>query len=266
MTASLNTIAQRPVAEAQTAEQQRLEVELLLQEAVLTRSELSAAGFERWSWHPQLDQESCRNLGCLPVQQANDTLVVAVPSHWSAQQRQALKDATPEGPPLALRLTLQGDLQGVLDQSPTVDPAPESPAPPKAETPYPETPKRVSLFEDLKLEERLEEAPDDSLRELDVEASLKASNASPVVSLVDRILVQALERSASDIHLEPQDDGLLIRLRQDGVLEQLDKLPKKLTPAVTSRLKIMADLDIAERRLPQDGRIRRRYQLSLIHI
>jgi type IV pilus assembly protein PilB len=65
---------------------------------------------------------------------------------------------------------------------------------------------------------------------------------------------------ASDIHLEPQDDGLLIRLRQDGVLEQLDKLPKNLTPAVTSRLKIMADLDIAERRLPQDGRIRRRYQ------
>ncbi len=66
-----------------------------------------------------------------------------------------------------------------------------------------------------------------------------------MVRLVDRILVQALERSASDIHLEPQEDGLLIRLRQDGVLEQLDKLPKKLTPAVTSRLKIMADLDIA---------------------
>ena len=267
MTASLNTISQRPVAEAQTAEQQRLEVELLLQEAVLTRSELSAAGFERWSWHPQLDQESCRNLGCLPVQQANNTLVLAVPTHWGAQQRQTLQDAIPEGPPLALRLALQGDLQAVLDQSPTVDPAPESPAPLKAEAPSPETPKRVSLFQDLQLEERLEEAaPDDSLSELDVESSLKASNASPVVSLVDRILVQALERSASDIHLEPQEDGLLIRLRQDGVLEQLDKLPKKLTPAVTSRLKIMADLDIAERRLPQDGRIRRRYQGRLFDL
>lgn len=101
---------------------------------------------------------------------------------------------------------------------------------------------------------------------MDVEASLKASNASPVVSLVDRILVQALERSASDIHLEPQEDGLLIRLRQDGVLEPLEKLPKQLTPAVTSRLKIMADLDIAERRLPQDGRIRRRYQGRLFDL
>ena len=176
MKSSLDAIPQRPVAEAQTPEQQRLEVELLLKQAVLAKADLNAEGGDRWSWHPQLDQESCRNLGCLPVQQANDTLVVAVPSHWSAQQRQALKDATPEGPPLALRLALQGDLQGVLDQSPTVDPAPESPAPPKAETPYPETPKRVSLFEDLKLEERLEEAPDDSLRELDVEASLQASN------------------------------------------------------------------------------------------
>ena len=125
---------------------------------------------------------------------------------------------------------------------------------------------RVSLVDELNLEGRLEEATDDNLTELDVEASLEASNASPVVSLVDRILVQALERSASDIHLEPQEDGLVIRLRQDGVLEQLDKLPKKLTPAVTSRLKIMADLDIAERRLPQDGRIRRRYQGRLFDL
>ena len=84
-----------------------------------------------------------------------------------------------------------------------------------------------SLVGDLQLEGSVEEVPADTLSDLDLEATLSASNASPVVSLVDRILVQALERSASDIHLEPQDDGLVIRLRQDGVLEQLDKLPKK---------------------------------------
>ncbi|MGA0338619.1 MAG: GspE/PulE family protein, partial [Vulcanococcus sp.] len=261
MTASASTIPQRPVAEAQTPEQQRLEVELLLQEAVLTRSELGAAGNERWSWHPRLTQESCRDLGCLPVAYANNTLTVAVPTHWGAEQRQTLREACPEGPPLALRLALQGDLQTVLNQPPS-----PSPATPAAVAAPQETPNRISLFEDLKLEGPLEDAPEDSLSELDVEASLKASNASPVVSLVDRILVQALQRSASDIHLEPQDDGLLIRLRQDGVLEQLDKLPKNLTPAVTSRLKIMADLDIAERRLPQDGRIRRRYQGRLFDL
>ena len=259
MTASASTIPQRPVAEAQTPEQQRLEVELLLQEAVLTRSELGAAGDQRWSWHPRLTQESCRDLGCLPVAYANNTLTVVVPTHWGAEQRQTLRAACPEGPPLALRLALQADLQTVLNQPPP-------PAAPAAVSAPQETPNRISLFEDLKLEGPLEEAPEDSLSELDVEASLKASNASPVVSLVDRILVQALERSASDIHLEPQEDGLLIRLRQDGVLEPLEQLPKQLTPAVTSRLKIMADLDIAERRLPQDGRIRRRYQGRLFDL
>ncbi|MFZ9749900.1 MAG: GspE/PulE family protein, partial [Vulcanococcus sp.] len=140
---------------------------------------------------------------------------------------------------------------------------PQAPPPPKRVI---QEPARRSLVADLELESTEDAGPDEALGDLDVEASLQASNASPIVSLVDRILVQALQRSASDIHIEPQEDGLLIRLRQDGVLEQLDKLPKKLTPAVTSRLKIMADLDIAERRLPQDGRIRRRFQGRLFDL
>ena len=255
MTASASTIPKRPVAEAQTPEQQRLEVELLLKEAVLSSADLGAAGSERWSWHPQLSQARCQALGALPVQLNPNHLVVAVPTHWGAEQRQNLCETAAEGPPLELRLALQGDLQAVLDQPP---PAPAQPSPTVT--------RRVSLVEKLQLDEHLEEAPKDRHAELDVEANLEASNASPVVSLVDHILVQALKRSASDIHLEPQEDGLLIRLRQDGVLEQLDKLPKKLTPAVTSRLKIMADLDIAERRLPQDGRIRRRYQGRLFDL
>jgi type IV pilus assembly protein PilB len=81
-----------------------------------------------------------------------------------------------------------------------------------------------------------------------------------VIALVDRLLMEALSRGASDIHVEPQEETLLVRLRLDGVLEELETLPKTLTPAVTSRLKIMAELDIAERRLPQDGRIRRSWQ------
>ena len=81
-----------------------------------------------------------------------------------------------------------------------------------------------------------------------------------MIALVDRLLMEALSRGASDIHVEPQEEALLVRLRLDGVLEELETLPKTLTPAVTSRLKIMAELDIAERRLPQDGRIRRSWQ------
>ena len=94
----------------------------------------------------------------------------------------------------------------------------------------------------------------------DLEASGRQETLSPVLSLVDRILIEALTNSVSDIHVEPQDNGLLIRFRQDGVLRSVETLPKNLTPAVTSRLKIMADLDIAERRLPQDGRIRRAFR------
>ena len=257
MTLSASLSSGRPVPAAATAAQQRLEVELLLGEAVLSEAELIAAGETRWQWAASFSRERCRELGCLPVAQSNDQLVLAVPSHWGPEQRQQLLDlGAGAGLRLELRLALPSELETALKAGDT----PAVPAPSRP------TPSQPSLVEDLQLDGNLEETPDDSFDGLDVEASLTASNASPVVSLVDRILVQALQRNASDIHLEPQDDGLLIRLRQDGVLEQLDRLPKNLTPAVTSRLKIMADLDIAERRLPQDGRIRRRYQGKLFDL
>ena len=87
------------------------------------------------------------------------------------------------------------------------------------------------------------------------------ANQAPVINLVNKILAKALQEGTSDIHIEPQDEFLKIRFRKDGVLHQaFDPLPKRITPAVTARFKIMADLDIAERRLPQDGKIRRMYQ------
>jgi type IV pilus assembly protein PilB len=268
----------RPVPAASSPAQQRLEVELLLGEAVLSSDELNAAGADRWQWHPTFNATQCKTLGCLPVSQRNGTLVVAVPSHWGIEQRQSLTQlAEAANTAIQLRLALPSELDAALQaaesepiaptpiSTPVTEPsrAPAEPAAPPPQRPQP--PASLSLVNDLELDVGLEEAPDD-FDDLDVEASLSASNTSPVVSLVDRILVAALQRSASDIHLEPQEDGLLIRLRQDGVLEQLDKLPKNLTPAVTSRLKILADLDIAERRLPQDGRIRRRYQGKLFDL
>jgi type IV pilus assembly protein PilB len=87
------------------------------------------------------------------------------------------------------------------------------------------------------------------------------ANQAPVINLVNKILAKALQEGTSDIHIEPQEEFLKIRFRKDGVLHQaFDPLPKKITPAVTARFKIMAELDIAERRLPQDGKIRRIYQ------
>jgi type IV pilus assembly protein PilB len=80
-------------------------------------------------------------------------------------------------------------------------------------------------------------------------------DAAPVVKLVNGILARAADEGASDIHFEPQAKEMLVRFRHDGVLHEILTIPKRLQAGVTSRLKIMADLDIAERRIPQDGRI-----------
>ena len=104
-------------------------------------------------------------------------------------------------------------------------------------------------------------APPEAPEGPDLEQSAADASAAPVVQLADRIMVRALAIGASDIHVEPQEKGLQVRLRLDGVLQKaFESLPSKVIPALTSRFKIMADLDIAERRLPQDGRIRRHYK------
>jgi type II secretory ATPase GspE/PulE/Tfp pilus assembly ATPase PilB-like protein len=84
------------------------------------------------------------------------------------------------------------------------------------------------------------------------------ANEAPVIGLVNALLLEALEAGASDIHLESMSAGLQIRYRLDGVLSNATQPPPHLAAAVISRIKIMAELDIAERRLPQDGRIRLR--------
>jgi general secretion pathway protein E len=84
------------------------------------------------------------------------------------------------------------------------------------------------------------------------------ANEAPVVKLVNLLLLEALEARASDVHLETYQGGLRVRYRIDGVLQDAAAPPRRLAAAVVSRLKIMAELDIAERRVPQDGRIRLR--------
>lgn len=97
--------------------------------------------------------------------------------------------------------------------------------------------------------------------EADLSDALQDAGAAPVIALVNKVLVKALQEGTSDIHIEPQEEHLRIRFRRDGVLrEAFPPLPKKIIAAVTARFKIIASLDIAERRMPQDGRIRRMFQ------
>jgi type IV pilus assembly protein PilB len=87
----------------------------------------------------------------------------------------------------------------------------------------------------------------------------ESADEAPVVRLVNKVLVDAIAKGASDIHWEPYEKVFRIRFRIDGVLHETLSPPKRLEPAMISRLKIMASLDIAERRVPQDGRIKLRY-------
>src|SRR6185312_11385002 len=92
--------------------------------------------------------------------------------------------------------------------------------------------------------------------EEDAERLKDLASEAPVIRLVNQLIARAVETQASDVHLEPFPDRLRVRYRYDGVLHEVEGPPARLQAAVISRIKIMARLDIAERRLPQDGRIR----------
>lgn len=105
-------------------------------------------------------------------------------------------------------------------------------------------------LDDIDLE-LVDDADDVDVRELE-----RATEDAPVVKLVNLILTDAIKKKASDIHIEPYEKSFRVRYRIDGVLYETMKPPMKLRAAIISRLKIMAEMDIAERRLPQDGRIK----------
>lgn len=102
--------------------------------------------------------------------------------------------------------------------------------------------------------------------EEDVERLKDMASEVPVIRLVNNIFSRALDSRASDIHIEPFENSMIVRFRIDGVLQEIEKTPSKLAPAVISRLKILSRLNIAERRLPQDGRIQLRLQGRLIDL
>ncbi len=100
------------------------------------------------------------------------------------------------------------------------------------------------------------EAVKEGVEEVNIDQLASSSGEAPVIKLANLIIVQAIKDRASDIHLEPFEKGMRLRYRVDGVLMDATPPPKQMQLALTSRFKIMSSLDIAERRLPQDGRMR----------
>ena len=107
-----------------------------------------------------------------------------------------------------------------------------------------------------KMDKLIDDLTIDDLGEEDLEHLKDLASEAPVIKMVNLIMQRAIETRASDIHIEPFEQSLKVRLRVDGVLQEIDAPNVKSTAAVISRIKIMAKLNIAERRLPQDGRIK----------
>ncbi|MCH2565704.1 MAG: GspE/PulE family protein [Prochlorococcus sp. ALOHA_A2.0_51] len=256
----------RPIPKATNSIQQRLELELLLQVSVLSHEEL-VVGVELMANHTTLDISTWQQFQALPINMHNQHLVVAISDQCNEQTKnQLISVLQSQGFSTEFRLALASDISQLLAPMRSEQHV-ESASKSKATKPIAQTP--TSLLAGFSAEGVLEEDPAEQARLAssveDLESSLMDSDSSPVINLVDRILLEALQTEASDVHVEPQQDGLQIRFRQDGVLQRyIEPLPSRLIPAVTSRFKIMADLDIAERRMAQDGRIRRTYRNRMV--
>lgn len=115
------------------------------------------------------------------------------------------------------------------------------------------------LWKSQEIEEIIEEfikVEEEEEQPLEVSEEDIRKESGPTAKLVNSLLLDAVNQGASDIHIEPTEKGLRIRFRIDGILHEVEKLPKKFQAPVISRIKIISDMDIAERRVPQDGRIK----------
>ncbi len=119
---------------------------------------------------------------------------------------------------------------------------------------------QISGLDSSKMDQIVDEVNVDEISDDELDQLKDLASEAPVIRLVNLIMQRAAEQGASDIHIEPFEGNLKVRYRVDGVLQEVESPPRQFAAAIISRIKIMAKLNIAERRLPQDGRIRNRIQ------
>jgi len=195
---------------------------------------------------------TCRELEVLPLFKTDNTLTVAIvtPDSYKVQDELArlLKNIT-----LVRRVIAREDFHRIFDNIIQFQIDKSS----KAEG--------AISDEDLQVKDDVfsEDIADGDQGD---ELMVGGENSAPIISLVDKILVKALKEGCSDIHIEPQEKDLCVRLRKDGVLREYfflsenKRLPKNIINAVISRFKIISNLNIAEKRVPQDGKLKRNFQ------
>jgi len=179
----------------------------------------------------RLKPKFLRKAHALPIAQDDDTVVVAMADPIDSFTRDAIAAAL--GRPVVVAVAVPIELEAAFNRL------------------YPEAEQANAagvLLDDISGGSEPAEEDTERLKDLASEA--------PVIRLVNQLIARAVETHASDVHVEPFEDRLRVRYRYDGVLHEVEPPPARLQAAVISRIKIMARLDIAERRLPQDGRIR----------
>jgi type IV pilus assembly protein PilB len=169
----------------------------------------------------------------LPVNRAGATLIIAVSDPSNLFAIEDIKFMT--GYNIEMVVASERDIKTSIDKY------------------YDQSASLADVMSDLDVED-MEIVGDEE--QVDIGSLERATEEAPVVKMVNAILQDAIRKKASDIHIEPYEKLFRVRYRIDGVLYEVMKPPLKLKNAITSRIKIMAELDIAERRLPQDGRIK----------
>ena len=239
-----------PNPDAGDTARQRFNLELLLQQPVPGPDQLLQSRTLLSEAMPDVRPDQWRALQAMPIAIGADHLDIAIPSQWREQEWQNLIDQLPkQNRTIRLHPAIEADLLQALKKE-TDDPELNAPMQPITEEPRPPEPQNdpvpppveeISTLAAAETETKLDAGPESFLQDfstegvlesdeddeaqlardaLDLEASLNDAEASPVVTLVDRILLQAMAVGSSDIHVEPQQKGLRLRFRQDGVLQQ----------------------------------------------
>ncbi|HZK51109.1 MAG TPA: ATPase, T2SS/T4P/T4SS family, partial [Actinomycetota bacterium] len=174
-------------------------------------------------------EATARRHSCIPVRFEEDKLVLAMADPANVVAVDDIRALTKRD--VRTVVATKVDVQGAIGRCYRLDSAAES------------------------LAEEAAAATDSEQKSLDEAVGSAGAEDAPIIKLVNLLITQAVNDRASDIHIEPQERDVLVRYRVDGVLHEVMRPPKSVQAGMTSRLKIMADVNIAERRIPQDGRI-----------
>ena len=188
----------------------------------VSRYKLTPQTFER------IPQDFCQEHLVLPVGQVGDMLLVAFANPFEVTLPTKIQEMT--GKPVVRLLAREKDLKDKFNKGQ----------------------ERTAGFDDVVMQIGAEYGEGESAPIIDDDVS---EESGPIIQLANRIIEDAYFSGTSDIHIEPQEKEVIVRNRIDGVCHEKLRLPKKVGPALVARLKIMCNLDISERRLPQDGRI-----------